>query len=277
MYAVILMMVFTVPQTVLARNYIFKSGANSSEVFGKATSTDNPISVNPETQNIRRNKDAAYFPPRYGIFSGEIPTNSTSLYHDNSMPHSGLTGNPSESAYGTGTASDFNTIGGNAAPIIGSNNNTGAEYGGILPSTSMNSADIVRTLPLYYDDGSIGTLSIPKLNINVKVFEGESEANMRRGVGKFEFNSAWDGNVGIAGHNRGVPAAIGRVKDLKNGDTIVYTTKYGTRTYEVFDVKRISETDSSGLSWSAENILSIVTCVENVPSQRWYVAAREKI
>jgi sortase (surface protein transpeptidase) len=46
---------------------------------------------------------------------------------------------------------------------------------------------------------------------------------MKIGVGHFEFTSAWDGNVGISGHNRGVPAAIGGIKDLKNGDEIIYS------------------------------------------------------
>ena len=254
-----------------AYNYSFSSGADYGETLGSPTSTDNLVSPDPMTQNIRRNKDAAFFPPPYGVFSGDIPTDRTSPYHDNSMPYSGYTGNPSASAYGAGTAGDIHGIGGSVSP------HTGSDYGGMLPPTSVQSPDIVSTQPLFYADGSIGTIHIPKLNLTVTVYDGETLENMRTGVGRFEFTSAWDGNVGIAGHNRGVPFAIGGVKDLRDGDEIIYTTQYGTRTYEVFFKQQINETDYSRLGWSEANILTMITCVENVPALRWAVQAREKI
>ena len=98
---------------------------------------------------------------------------------------------------------------------------------------------------------------------------------MKRGIGRFEFTSAWDGNVGFAGHNRGAAGYFSFVKDLVVGDTITYTTKYGERTYTVYNKVKISETDYSGLGWSAENIISMITCVENEPAFRWLVQARE--
>ena len=133
----------------------------------------------------------------------------------------------------------------------------------------------MNTQPLYYADGSIGTLTIPKLNITVKVYEGESLDNMRNGVGHFEFTSAWDGNFCIAGHNRGVPASIGKIKDLVNGDEIIYETKYGTRTYVVYNKQKITDTDYSVLGWSDTNILTMLTCVEGVANLRWAVQAVE--
>ena len=154
-------------------------------------------------------------------------------------------------------------------------NGNGTDYGGMLPPTTVYSADSTNTLPLYYDDGSIGTLSIPKLKLTVKVYEGETLENMKNGLGHFEFTSAWDGNVGIAGHNRGVPSAIGAMKDLANGEKVIYTTKYGTRTYEIFDKQQIPDTDYSVLGWSETNILTVVTCVEGVPNLRRAIICRE--
>ena len=250
-------------------NYEFSSGADYGEVLGSPTSTDNIVTQDPMTQNIRRNKDAAYYPPSYGVFSGDIPTDPTSLYHDNSMPYSGYTG--STGSYGSGYAGDTSGLGGSVSPV------TGSDYGGLLPSTSISSVstDIAVTQPSYYDDGSIGTLYIPSLKLSVKVYEGETLENMRTGVGHFAFTSAWDGNIGIAGHNRGVPNAIGGIKDLKDGDEIVYTTKYGTRTYEVYGRQKISDTDYSALGWSEDNIITMITCVQNTPDMRWCVQARE--
>ena len=120
-----------------------------------------------------------------------------------------------------------------------------------------------------------GTLTISKLNKNIKVYEGESLENMKKGIGHFEMTSAWDGNVGFAGHNRGAAAYFSFVKDLVVGDKITYTTKYGTRTYEVYRKDKISETDYTGLSWSAENIISLITCVADEPAYRFIVQARE--
>lgn len=250
-----------------AYNYNFSSGADYGDALGKPTSTDALVQTDPMSENVRRNKDAAYYPPSYGVFSGDIPTDPTSLYHDNSAPYSGYSGNTSMVV----SFSD-NSIGGSVSPM------TGSDYGGMLPSTSVAtySNDILSTQPLYYDDGSIGTLSIPKLNLTVKVFEGETLENMKVGVGHFEFTSVWDGNVAIAGHNRGVLVAIGGIKDLKNGDTITYTTKYGTRTYEVCYKEQITDTDYSNLGWSDTNILTMITCVQNVPNMRWCVIAKEK-
>lgn len=47
--------------------------------------------------------------------------------------------------------------------------------------------------------------------------------------------------MGLAGHNRGVANHFGKIHTLENGDKITYTTKLGTRTYEVFFVGQIEE------------------------------------
>ena len=231
--------------SVLAYNYSFSSGEDYGDVFDSPTSTDEPVSLDPMDENTRRNKDAAYMPPPYFYGSGDIPTDPSSLYHDNYSPYNNSIGGVSYTPYNE------------------------------LPLTFSSSPEILNTQPLYYADGSIGTLTIPKINITVKVYEGETLDNMRNGIGHFEFTSAWDGNVCFAGHNRGVPAAIGSIKDLVNGDKIIYETKYGTRTYEVYNKQKIADTDYSVLGWSDTNILNIITCVEGVPALRWAVTARE--
>ncbi|CAN4013407.1 HTH cro/C1-type domain-containing protein, partial [Dysosmobacter welbionis] len=39
--------------------------------------------------------------------------------------------------------------------------------------------------------------------------------------------SAWEGNIGLCGHNRGSSHNIGAIKDLEIGDTIRYQTSLG--------------------------------------------------
>lgn len=68
---------------------------------------------------------------------------------------------------------------------------------------------------------------------------------------------------------------FGRIHTLKAGDTITYTTQLGTRNYSVFFVGKINDTDFSHLERISENIITLVTCVENQPAYCWCVQARE--
>ena len=126
-----------------------------------------------------------------------------------------------------------------------------------------------------YKDGSIGTVKIPKLGISVKVWVGETTASMAKGLGHYSSTSAWDGNCGVCGHNRGARYNIGAIKNLTAGDTITYTTIYGTRTYAVTMVKIIANNDWSYLQGTADNLITLTTCLENHPESRVMVQAVE--
>ncbi len=126
-----------------------------------------------------------------------------------------------------------------------------------------------------YKDGSIGTIKIPSLKINMKVWEGETGTSMKKGLGHYSSTSAWDGNVGACGHNRGTKYAIGSIKNLERGDTITYTTIYGTRTYAVETVKIISNSDWSYLQATSDNRITLTTCLADHPESRVVVQAVE--
>ena len=117
-------------------------------------------------------------------------------------------------------------------------------------------------------DGSIGTVKIPSLDINMKVWEGETNASMKKGLGHYSSTSAWDGNVGVCGHNRGAKYTIGSIKNLKKGDTITYNTVNGTRTYAVETVTTISNDDWSYLQATSDNRITITTCLADHPESR---------
>ena len=53
------------------------------------------------------------------------------------------------------------------------------------------------------------------------------------------------------------------------------TTRLGTRTYQVTSVEKISETERSNLAPSAENRLTLYTCVRDQREYRWCVQAVE--
>ena len=132
------------------------------------------------------------------------------------------------------------------------------------------------TKDLYYSGGYLGTLKIPTLGLSVKVYQGTDADALRKGAGHFASASIWEGNVAIAGHNRGVNNHFGKIHTLDIGDTIKLTTQLGTRSYEVYSVSKISVDDTSVLNDSTENIITLVTCVNNQPDYRWCVQARQK-
>jgi len=234
-----------------AYNYEFSSGEDTLAAFGKATSNDGPVSPDPMTLNARRNKDAASLPPPYFYGSGEIPTEPSSLYHDN-LPGAAAAGN---------------------ASYVG---NSGTAFPSAVPGFEPSTSTVAKsTAPLYYPDGSIGTIYVERTGRTIKVYEGEELSNLSKGAGHFSMTSAWDGNVALCGHNRGTSGYFSFVKDLRTGDRITYTTLYGSRTYEVFSREQIGEYDYSKLGWSAENILTLITCIENSRELRWAAQLRE--
>ncbi len=130
---------------------------------------------------------------------------------------------------------------------------------------------------LKYADGSLGTLTIPSIGVNTRIYEGTSTASMAKGAAHFEDTSIWDGNVCLAGHNRGTNEIFGKIHTLKAGDTVTLATKLGTRNYAVVSVEKVSETDRSGTAATAWNQITLYTCVMNERPYRWCVAAVETV
>lgn len=126
---------------------------------------------------------------------------------------------------------------------------------------------------MYYSNGSLGTLKIPSIGLTVGVYEGTGSAPLLKGAGHFEGTSIWLGNVCVAGHNRGVRNDFGKIHTLRSGDTITFTTVLGTMTYSVSSVTKVAVTDTSGLSATAHNQITLYTCVEDQPAYRWCVKA----
>lgn len=223
-----------------------------------------------EQDNIDRSKNAAKMPPHFGSPESYLPGAGTAV-----TPQTA--GSTTGSAGGTTGSVSTGFTGGSMAGASSENYYPPAltESSGASELTVTSSNKFTLPDGLYYSDGSLGRLKIPKLDLSVKVYEDESLESLAKGAGHFKSTSCWDGNVGIAGHNRGITTHFGKIHTLKTGDQIVYTTQMGTRTYEVFFVGQISETDFSRLERSSENMITLITCVQDVREMRWCVQARE--
>lgn len=123
---------------------------------------------------------------------------------------------------------------------------------------------------------NIWQIEIPKIGLVAPISEGTSQEVMLEFVGHFEDTSIWNGNIGLAAHNRGYPINyFSRLKELKKGDKIIYKTKNGIKTYSVKTIVIIDDTDWSYLQKTNENKITLITCVENKPSQRLCVQGIE--
>lgn len=134
----------------------------------------------------------------------------------------------------------------------------------------------VTITQLKQSDGSIGTVAIKRVGLSAKVYEGATTSSMAKGAGHYESSSLWYGNVGLFGHNRGNGVAyFAKLKDVKVGDQVTYTTSLGTKTYSVTFVGSISSTDYSYLNEMGDNRITLITCIANQPSLRLCVQAVE--
>ena len=133
----------------------------------------------------------------------------------------------------------------------------------------------VTAADLKQKDGSIGTVSISRVGLSAKVYEGATDASMSKGAGHYTGTAVWDGNVALFGHNRGSHAYFGTLKDVRVGDTVKYTTALGTKTYEVLFTGTIASTDYSYLNEMGDDRVTLITCIANQPSLRLCVQAVE--
>jgi len=106
---------------------------------------------------------------------------------------------------------------------------------------------------------AMGILRVPRIHLEVPVFEGTDDLTLNRGLGwiKGTARPGEDGNVGIAGHRDGFFRGL---KDVDRGDTIEIVTLGGARIYVIDDVLIVKPTDTSILAPRARPSLSLVTC-----------------
>lgn len=118
---------------------------------------------------------------------------------------------------------------------------------------------------------------IPKISLEAYIADGTSKEVMDEYVGHFKDTSLKNGNIGLAAHNRGYAVNyFANLKKLKNGDEIIYNYKDFNKTYIVFQNIIINDTNWSYLENTEENIITLITCVENEPEYRRCVQAIEK-
>lgn len=127
------------------------------------------------------------------------------------------------------------------------------------------------------DESILGILLIEKISLKAPIKDGSTEEILSKYVGHISGTSKYDGNIGLAAHNRGTKYAyFARINELEKGDKIIYRTKFNTRTYIVNKKKVIYDTDWSNLKNTKENLITLITCIKDKPNQRLCVQAIEQ-
>lgn len=117
-------------------------------------------------------------------------------------------------------------------------------------------------------------LEIPKINLKAEISEGTARDILDKYIGHFEETSMDNGNIGLAAHNRGYKVNyFEKIKELEIGDEIFYTYNGITKKYIVKIKTIIKDTDWSFLENTKENILTLITCVEDKPEYRRCIQA----
>jgi sortase A len=105
----------------------------------------------------------------------------------------------------------------------------------------------------------LGVLQIPKIDLEVPVFEGTHEKELAKGVGHYR-RSVFPGepdNAVLSGHRDTVFRRLG---ELKKGDLLQVSTKHGVFIYRVTKTWVTDANDRSVIVSHDEPILTLTTC-----------------
>lgn len=112
-------------------------------------------------------------------------------------------------------------------------------------------------------------LEIPSINLKADIAEGTSSETLNKYIGHFEETSNQSGNIALAAHNRGYLVNYFRdLKELEIGDEIYYFYNGIKNIYKVNSKNIIEDTNVEVLENTKDDIITLITCVENQPEKR---------
>jgi sortase A len=108
-------------------------------------------------------------------------------------------------------------------------------------------------------DAPLALLRIPKIKLEVPVFNDTDDLTLNRGVGRILGSAKVGqvGNLGIAGHRDGFFRGL---QDLKQGDIIEFSRPGQTDQYVVGQIQIVKPEDVSVLAPTPAPTLTLVTC-----------------
>jgi len=105
----------------------------------------------------------------------------------------------------------------------------------------------------------LGILEIPRLNLEVPLYDGASDLHMDRGAARIEGTAmpGEPGNLGVAAHRDGYFRVL---KDIELGDELRITTSNGPEAYVVLELRIVDPYAVEVLDPTEEQSVTLVTC-----------------
>lgn len=259
-------------QIVVGTDGTISSGTTGNVTSGPLSTVELPVGEYPEAYGFQTDVDIAM----NSVFPNELgPTSQNQNYYTPVFTPTVDSGAlPTGYAYLAAAYTPAATIGGVTFVSTGyapmSPYSVTGVYGkGATPFV----ATATDPIPTITKGGAIGRLTISSIGVNEYVYEGASESNMNKGLAHFDCTPGYLGNIAVAGHNRGKHAAFAKLKDLNLGDTVTYTSAYGTATYQVSNITTCATDDVSGLTQDGLNKITMYSCVADQPDIKLVVTA----
>lgn len=120
----------------------------------------------------------------------------------------------------------------------------------------------------------IWQIEIPKIALKEEIKQGATKEILIKNIGHFISTSKQEGNVCLAVHNQ--MDYFKKIRLLKKGDEIKYKYNQFEKIYEVEKCRIIRRNELEYLEQTEDNMLTIITYVENQPEYRRCIQAIEK-
>lgn len=130
-------------------------------------------------------------------------------------------------------------------------------------------------------EGARGIIHIPKIDLEMLIFEGAGKVPLKKGTGMIEPEKEFGiNNVGIAGHRSTTfGKQFNRLDELSHNDEIIVETKTGTYEFVIVQKFVVDRSEVEVLNDQHEPVLTLVTCTpigKKNPTDRLIVQAKLK-
>lgn len=145
-----------------------------------------------------------------------------------------------------------------------------------LKNNNVQAKSSVTEEKIYEEREEEWRLVIPKINVSAEIKEGTSGEVINNYIGHFGETPKDNGNIGLIAASAGYKENyFENVKDLIEGDIIIYIKGNLKKEYKVTTNVKISQTDWSYLSNTEDNRLTLITGILEEPESRRCVQAME--
>lgn len=155
------------------------------------------------------------------------------------------------------------------------------QLGEVSEYTEQESTTEVQETGLELLEGARGIIYIPKIELEMLIFEGAGKVPLSKGSGMIEPEKEFGmNNIGVAGHRSTTfGKQFNRLDELERNDEIKVETKTGTYVYVIVQKFVVNRTEVDVLADQKEPMLTLVTCTpigKKNPTDRLIVQAKLK-